>query len=145
MQFSARIADHLRKGSAKGRTSVFAGRRGTKHKFRSLRNRRKSSKNRSDDASRTSRAKKTRFFRSRTRLGVDFGRLGALPDAPGCPCWCPGAPLGTLRAPLPPRFLSFWAAAFWSNCAWPEYSGGAFYGVNAMIMIYMGGSAQGPK
>ena len=61
-------------------------------------NRRKSSTNRSDDASRTSRAKKTRFFRSRARLGVNFGRLGALPDAPGRPCWRPGAPLETLRA-----------------------------------------------
>ena len=54
-------------------------------------------KNRSDNASRTRSAKKTRFFRSRTRLGVDFSLLGALPGAPGRPFWRPGAPLATLR------------------------------------------------
>ena len=69
---------------------------------RKTKNRRRSTKNRSDDASRTRRARKTRFFRSRTRLGVDFGRLSALPSAPGRPFWRPGAPLATLRA-LPRR------------------------------------------
>ena len=59
-------------------------------------------KNRSDNASRTHSAKKTRFFRSRTRLGVDFGLLGMLPGAPGRPFWRPGAPLATLRT-LPRR------------------------------------------
>ena len=53
--------------------------------YRKTKNRRKSTKNRSDDASRTRRARKTRFFRSRTRLGVDFGRPSALPSAPGRP------------------------------------------------------------
>ena len=65
-------------------------------------NQQKSTKNRSDDALRMSCTKKTRFFRSRTRLGVDFGRLGALPGAPGRHFWRPGAPLATLRA-LPER------------------------------------------
>ena len=65
-------------------------------------NRQKSAKNRSDDASRTRSARTTRFFRPRMRLGVDFGLLGALPDAPGRPFWRPGAPLATLRT-LPRR------------------------------------------
>ena len=65
-------------------------------------NRQKSTKNRSDDASRTRSAKKTRFFRPRMRLGINFGLLGALPDAPGRPFWRPGAPLGTIRT-LPQR------------------------------------------
>ena len=69
---------------------------------RKTENRPKLMKNRSDDASRTRSAKKTRFFRSRTRLGGDSGRLGALPGAPGRPFWRPGAPLATLRA-LPRR------------------------------------------
>ena len=72
------------------------------HFAKKTENRRKSLKNRSDGASRTSHTKKHRFFRSRTRPGVDFGRLGALPDAPGRPFWRPAAPLGTLRA-LPGR------------------------------------------
>ena len=45
-----------------------------------------------------SRPNKTRFFRSRTRLSVDFDRLGALPDAPGRSFWRPGVPLGILLA-----------------------------------------------
>ena len=65
---------------------------------RKTENRSKSTKNRSDGATRTSCVKKARFFRSRTRLGVDFVRLGALPDLPGRSFWRPGAPLGTLRA-----------------------------------------------
>ena len=69
---------------------------------RKNKNRRKSTKNRSDNASRTHSAEKTRFFRSRTRLGVDFGLLGMLPGAPGRPFWRPGAPLATLRT-LPRR------------------------------------------
>ena len=40
----------------------------------------------------------TEFFLSRTRLGVDFGRLGTLPGAPGYPFWRPGSSLATLRA-----------------------------------------------
>ena len=64
---------------------------------RKNKNRRKSTKNRSDNASRTHSAEKTRFFRSRTRLGVDFGLLGMLPGAPGRPFWRPGGPLATLR------------------------------------------------
>ena len=64
---------------------------------RKTENRRKSTKNRSDNASRTHSAEKTRFFRSRTRLGVDFGLLGMLPGAPGRPFWRPGGPLATLR------------------------------------------------
>ena len=56
----------------------------------------KSSKNRSDDASRASRAKKTRFFRLRTRLGVDFRRLGPLRSVPGRLFGRPGPSLGTL-------------------------------------------------
>ena len=69
---------------------------------RKTNNRRKSTKNRSDNASRTHSAEKTRFFRSRTRLGVDFCLLGMLPGAPGRPFWRPGAPLATLRT-LPRR------------------------------------------
>ena len=69
---------------------------------RKAENRPKSTKHRSDDASRTRSAEKTRFSRSRTRLGVDFGRLGALPGAPGRPFWRPGAALATLRT-LPRR------------------------------------------
>ena len=61
-------------------------------------NRQKSTKNRSDDASRTRSARKTKFFRPRMRLGVNFGRPGTLPGAPGRPFWRPGAPLATLRA-----------------------------------------------
>ena len=59
-------------------------------------NRRKSMAHRSDDASRTRRARKTRFFRSRVRLGIDFGHLGALPVVPGHSFWRPGVSLGTL-------------------------------------------------
>ena len=69
---------------------------------RKAKNRRKSTKNRSDNASRTRSAKKTRFFRSRTRLGVDFGSLGVLPGAPGRPFWRPGASLASLQT-LPRR------------------------------------------
>ena len=54
----------------------------------------KSSKNCSEKASRTSCAKKTMIFRSPTRLGIDFGCLGALQGAPGRWLWAPGAPLG---------------------------------------------------
>ena len=78
-----RASDSTR--SAKGRTSVFAGRRSTFKGSQTSQKNRKSTKNRSDDASRTRRARKTRFFRSRTRLGVDFGRLSALPSAPERP------------------------------------------------------------
>ena len=42
------------------------------------------------------------FFRSWTRLAVDFGLLGALPDAPGRPFWRPEVPLDSLRT-LPGR------------------------------------------
>ena len=63
---------------------------------------RKSGENRSKIGLRVNRAKTTRIFCSRTRLGVDFGRLGALPGAPGRPFWRPGAALATLRT-LPRR------------------------------------------
>ena len=62
----------------------------------------KSKENRPKIGLRANRAKKTRFFRSRTRLGVDLGRLGALPDAPRRSFWRPGSRLGILRA-LPGR------------------------------------------
>ena len=62
----------------------------------------KPSENRPKIGLRANRAKKTRFFRSRTRLGVDLGRLGALPDAPRRSFWRPGSRLGILRA-LPGR------------------------------------------
>ena len=39
---------------------------------------------------------KTRCFHSWTRLGIDSGRLHALPDAPGRSFWCHGASLETL-------------------------------------------------
>ena len=74
--------------SAKGRTSVFTGRRGTKQRFRILRKSRKSMKimkNRSNRPAGTSCAKKHRFFRSRWWIDVDFNCLGALPDASGHP------------------------------------------------------------
>ena len=48
-----------------------------------------------DNASRSHCAEKARFFRSRTRLGVDFGHLGAPPSAPGrpsCRPWPVGGP-----------------------------------------------------
>ena len=45
--------------------------------------RQKSTENRSERPARTSRANKTRFFRFRSRVGVDFHCLGALPDAAG--------------------------------------------------------------
>ena len=64
---------------------------------RKNKNRRNSRKNCSDNTSRTHSAEKTRFFRFRTRLGVDFGLLGMLPGAPGRPFWRPGGPLATLR------------------------------------------------
>ena len=54
----------------------------------------KLSKNCSEKASRTSCAKKTTIFRSPTRLGIDFGCLGALQGAPGRSLWAPGATLG---------------------------------------------------
>ena len=54
----------------------------------------KSSKNCSEKASRKSCAKETMIFRSPTRLGIDFGCLGALQGAPGRWLWAPGAPLG---------------------------------------------------
>ena len=63
---------------------------------------RKSSEHRPKIGLRANRAKKTRFFRSRTRLGVDLGRLGALPDAPRRSFWRPGSRLGIFRA-LPGR------------------------------------------
>ena len=56
-------------------------------------NRQKSTKNRFDNALQTGRATKTRFVRSRARLGVEFGRLGALLNAPGRTFWRPGVPL----------------------------------------------------
>ena len=59
---------------------------------------RKSTENRSERASRASRAKNTRLFRSRRRLGIDFGRLEASPGAPGYPFRLPWAALGSLRA-----------------------------------------------
>ena len=62
----------------------------------SIRFRIKIVENRSDDASRASRAKKTRFFRLRTRLGVNFGRLGPLRSVPGRLFGRPGPSLGTL-------------------------------------------------
>ena len=85
--------------SAKGRTSVFVAARRAEPLFllagvvrnrdfafyEKAKNQRKSSRNRSDRPARTSRAKKTRFFRSRWRIGVDFNCLGALPGAPGPP------------------------------------------------------------
>ena len=46
---------------------------------------RKSGENRPKIGLRVNRAKTTRFFCSRTRLGIDFGRRGALPGAPGRP------------------------------------------------------------
>ena len=61
-------------------------------------NRRKSMAHRSDDALRTRRARKTRFVRSRMRLGIDFGHLGALPVVPRHSFWRPGVSLATLRA-----------------------------------------------
>ena len=59
---------------------------------------RKSAKNRFCDALRIRCTKKTRFFCSRIRLGVDFGCLGTLPGSPGRPFWRSGSPLATLRA-----------------------------------------------
>ena len=60
---------------------------------------RKSSKNRLKISLRANRAKTTRFFCSRTRLGIDFGRRGALPGALGRPFLAfrgaLGDPLGT--------------------------------------------------
>ena len=47
------------------------------------------------NALRTRRARKTRFFRSWQRLGVDFNRLSALPSVPGRSFWRPGALSGT--------------------------------------------------
>ena len=65
-------------------------------------NRRKSMARRSNDASRTRRARKARFFRSRMRFGVDLGRLGALPGVPGRSFWRPVVSLEALQA-LPRR------------------------------------------
>ena len=61
-------------------------------------NRPKSAQNRSDIASQTNCAETTRFFGSRMRLGVDFGRLGALPGGPGRSFWHAGPHLGTFWA-----------------------------------------------
>ena len=68
--------------------------------LRKSENRRKSTKNCFDDALRMRCMQKARFFLSRMRLGVNFGRLGALPGAPGRTFWCAGSPLVTLRALL---------------------------------------------
>ena len=95
-----RASDSTR--SAKGRTFVFADRRSTFKASQTLQKEQKLTNNRSDNASRTHSAEKTRFFRSRTRLGVDFCLLGVLPGAPGRLFWRPGAPLATLRT-LPRR------------------------------------------
>ena len=59
---------------------------------------RNSGENRSKISLRANRAKKTQFFRSETRLGIDFGRLGALLGAPGRSFWRQRARLGTLQA-----------------------------------------------
>ena len=61
---------------------------------------RNSGENRSEIDLRANRAKKTQFFRSETRLGIDFGRLGALLGAPGRSFWRQRACLGILQALL---------------------------------------------
>ena len=66
-----------------------------------------------------------------------FWPPGGAPERSRAPLAASRGALGDPPGPSPPRFLSFWAAAFWSNCAWPEYSGGAFYGVNGIIIIYI--------
>ena len=58
----------------------------------------KSTENRCDDTSQTSRAGKNRILRDRARLGVDVGGRGALPGAPRRSSWRPGPLLGTPRA-----------------------------------------------
>ena len=65
---------------------------------RKAENRPRSTKNRSGDAWQPSRVNKTRFARSRTRLGIDFGRRSALPDAPASTFLRSGASVESLRA-----------------------------------------------
>ena len=62
------------------------------------RSRRKSSKIGIGNASRSCCTGNTRFFRFQTCFGIDFGRFGVLPDAPGCSLWHSGAPLWNLWA-----------------------------------------------
>ena len=85
-------------------------------------NRRRLATYRSDIASQTSCTRTTQSVRSRTRLGVDFGRLGVLPGGPGHSVWRPRPLLGTLRA-LPGRAedaprLSRDAPETPSGCSW---------------------------
>ena len=86
---------------ANSRTLVFADRRGTFKGSQTLEKHQKSAKIDEKSIWRCFANKpcdKNRFTRSRTRLGLDFGRLSALPDAPGNSFWCSGASLESLRA-----------------------------------------------
>ena len=86
---------------ANSRTLVFADRRGTFKGSQTLEKHQKSAK--IDEKSiwrcfANEPCDKNRFTRSRTRLGLDVGRLSALPDAPGNSFWRSGASLESLRA-----------------------------------------------
>ena len=72
-------------------------------------NRRKSTKSCSDDALRMRCTKKTRFSPSLKRLGVDFGRLGTLPGAPGRPVWPLEGPESRQARPRTPERAA-WSA-----------------------------------